>query len=64
MMNKEMLIEHWEYQKSLILAFGLFSDESNSILKNCQRLFQKACEVYGYEWANEHLKPISQEDNH
>ena len=64
MINKELLIEHWEYQKRLILAYGIHSDESHSINKYCRKLFDRACELYGFNWASDNLKPISSEDLH
>ena len=58
MTNKEMLIQHWEYQKKLVQTFGINSKVTGSILEYMSTIYSRACELYGYDWVKTNLTPI------
>lgn len=56
--KQKRLVEHWEYQKYLIVAYGVDSDTGLQIRKYASTLFSFACNEYGYEWAKANLTPL------
>lgn len=59
MTNKEMLIQHWEFHKKILLTYGINSKVGGSIIEYLNTIYTKAIELYGYDWVKENLKPIA-----
>lgn len=56
--KKKRLIEHWEFQKYLIVCYGVDSDTASEIYKYANTLFSYAVNEYGYDWAKANLTPL------